>query len=184
MKLILSNKRQLNTVLLAGLCGGLAEIGWIALYSSLSSANGAEIAGEVAKTVFSSASNAPWAPCAGVTIHLLLSLALGLGFALVLRTCSASPPAAQTVWTAALLTLTGIWAANFLLILPAINPAFVALVPYSVSLVSKILFAIAMAGVMLAAQRASTAERPWRLRSSLIWAPTSAGAHRSSAQPR
>jgi len=81
-------------------------------------------------------------------MHLALSLALGLGFALMLRLIFATRPAAQTIWAAALLTLAGIWAVNFLLILPAINPAFVTLMPYGAALISKILFAIAMAGVL------------------------------------
>ena len=44
--------------------------------------------------------------------------------------------------------LIGIWATNFFLVLPAINPAFVALVPYTTSLISKVLFGAAAALVL------------------------------------
>ena len=40
-----------------------------------------------------------------------------------------------------------IWAINFLLLLPVVNAQFIALLPYSVSLGSKLLFGVAMAGV-------------------------------------
>ena len=40
-----------------------------------------------------------------------------------------------------------IWAVNFLLLLPVVNAQFAALLPYSVSLGSKLLFGAAMAGV-------------------------------------
>jgi hypothetical protein len=45
-----------------------------------------------------------------------------------------------------------IWAVNFLLLLPVVNAAFVGLLPYSVSLGSKLLFGVAMAGVFHVAQ--------------------------------
>jgi len=42
---------------------------------------------------------------------------------------------------------------NFLLVLPIVNAAFVTLLPYSVSLGSKLLFGLAMAGILYTAQR-------------------------------
>jgi hypothetical protein len=44
--------------------------------------------------------------------------------------------------------LSAIWAANFFLLLPAFNPAFVTIVPLEVSLVSKLLFGLAAALVL------------------------------------
>jgi hypothetical protein len=37
-----------------------------------------------------------------------------------------------------------VWVLNFFLVLPWLNPAFVALLPYGVTLVSKLLFGLAM----------------------------------------
>jgi hypothetical protein len=41
-----------------------------------------------------------------------------------------------------------VWAINFFVVLPLISPAFVTLVPYPVSLVSKLLFGVAAAAVL------------------------------------
>ena len=60
---------------------------------------------------------------------------------------------ASEEWVAAGV-LASIWAMNFLLILPIVNAGFVALFPYTVSLGSKILFGLAMAGVLYTAQHA------------------------------
>jgi len=43
--------------------------------------------------------------------------------------------------------LVAIWATNFFLILPAINPDFVTLMPYTVTLISKLGFGITMGWV-------------------------------------
>jgi hypothetical protein len=41
-----------------------------------------------------------------------------------------------------------VWAVNFFVVLPVINPQFVDLVPYAISLVSKVLFGVAAAGTL------------------------------------
>lgn len=142
------NKPVLKAALLAGLAGGMAEIAWVALYSSAAGARAADVAREITATVLPFAADAPWAPWAGVGIHLALSAALGLAFVLALGRYFATAPAAWNIWFAALIALTGVWAANFLVILPALNPAFVKLMPYGATLASKLLFAAAMAGVL------------------------------------
>ncbi|MFI4923069.1 MAG: hypothetical protein ACHP6J_05090, partial [Burkholderiales bacterium] len=38
-----------------------------------------------------------------------------------------------------------VWAVNFLVVLPVVNPSFVTLMPYEITLVSKALFGAAMA---------------------------------------
>jgi hypothetical protein len=44
--------------------------------------------------------------------------------------------------------LVAVWATNFFLVLPALNPGFVDLVPYGASLTSKVLFGVAAAFVL------------------------------------
>jgi len=141
-------KKLIGVALLAGLCGGLAEMGWIALYSSASSTSAVGVAREITATMFATAAYAPWAPLAGIGIHLALSAVLGLAFLLALLGFSRAAPTGPAVWIAAVITLTCIWAVNFFWVLPALNPAFVTLMPYAVTLASKMLFAIAMAGVL------------------------------------
>lgn len=44
--------------------------------------------------------------------------------------------------------LAGVWALNFLLVLPLLNPRFVTLMPYAATLVFKALFGLAMGAVL------------------------------------
>jgi hypothetical protein len=44
--------------------------------------------------------------------------------------------------------LVGVWALNFLFVLPAVNPSFVTLMPYAATLLSKALFGAVMATVL------------------------------------
>jgi len=41
-----------------------------------------------------------------------------------------------------------VWAINFFVVLPFVSPAFTSIVPYAVSLASKLLFAVAAAEVV------------------------------------
>jgi hypothetical protein len=137
-----------RTALLAGLCGGLAEMAWIAFYSSVSSTSAIEVARAITASVFAAAGAAPWATWAGVGIHLALSLALGLAFALALWTMSSGVPGRMRIWVSALSALAAVWAVNFLLVLPVLNSSFISLMPYGASLLSKMLFGIALAWVL------------------------------------
>ena len=47
-----------------------------------------------------------------------------------------------------LAALAGVWAVNFFVVLPIVSPAFVHIVPYAVSLTSKLLFGVAAAEVV------------------------------------
>ncbi len=98
-------KKIVGIALLAGLFGGLAEMGWIALYSSASSTSAVAVAREITTTVFSTAADTPWAAWAGAGIHLALSLALGLAFVSLLWGLSAARPSVQTIWISALAAL-------------------------------------------------------------------------------
>jgi hypothetical protein len=47
-----------------------------------------------------------------------------------------------------LAVLVGVWAVNFFFVLPIVSPAFIHMVPYAVSLGSKLLFGLAAAEVI------------------------------------
>jgi hypothetical protein len=47
-----------------------------------------------------------------------------------------------------LAALAGVWAVNFFVVLPLVSPAFVHIVPYAVSLTSKLLFGVAAAEIV------------------------------------
>jgi len=54
----------------------------------------------------------------------------------------------------AVVALSGVWAINFFVVLPTLNPVFVTLMPYGITLISKMLFGLAMAGVLVQATMA------------------------------
>ena len=136
-------------ILLAGLCGGVAEVLWIALYSFLTTLSAGEVARQVTASVFPAAANLAWAPVLGVIIHLVLSLALGLVFAWLIWIPVARHVGAVGALSSAIAALIAVWAFNFFILLPALNPGFIALMPLSVTFVSKVLFGVAMAWVLL-----------------------------------
>lgn len=45
----------------------------------------------------------------------------------------------------AVAALSGVWGINFFVVLPTLNPVFITLMPYGITLISKMLFGIAMA---------------------------------------
>jgi hypothetical protein len=123
----------------------------VSLYSSLTPTSAVAVAREVAASVFPQAALQPAAPPLGLIIHLALSLGLGLAIGLVLLVTRRRRDFGTTL---ALLAsaLTVIWAVNFFAILPLLNPKFAAMLPYAVTLLSKVLFALAMACVLQLAQ--------------------------------
>lgn len=134
-----------NTLLLAGLAGGAAEILWVALYSIFAQTSGSEIARQVAASLSGSLASGAFAVPAGIAIHLALSLALGALFAAAIWLPFARRRGGAVTLASAVIALAGVWVMNFFIILPALNPAFVTLMPYKVTLFSKLLFGIAMA---------------------------------------
>ena len=72
--------QTLRYAVLAGLAGGFVEILWIALYTSLTSGSGVEVARWVTATAYPSVAGLPAAPAIGIAIHLALSVALAVVF--------------------------------------------------------------------------------------------------------
>jgi len=142
-----SSRRSL--VVLAGLAGGVIEIAWIALYSSVTATSAADVARQVTATALPATAASELAPAFGVGIHLVLSIALAAAFAALLFGPIARRFGAAGVFFSGLTTLSAVWAVNFFVLLPLLNPAFPALMPYAVTLTSKLLFGAAMSGVLI-----------------------------------
>ena len=53
-------------------------------------------------------------------------------------------------FTVATVVLLAVWSANFLVVLPYLNPGFVQLLPYGVTLLSKLLFGLSAAAIFRA----------------------------------
>jgi hypothetical protein len=136
------NRRPLMQIgLFAGLAGGLAEILWIWAYSAGTDANAAMVAQGVAKAL--GLGGGPNSVSLGVAIHMALAGALGIAVVAALR----APTLRRRSWgihlALVLAALSGVWAFNFLLLLPMLSPEFVTMVPMPISFVSKLLFGLA-----------------------------------------
>lgn len=138
----------MRIVALAGLAGGLAEALWIALYGLFASVSGADVARQVAGTVAPAAIHFALAPALGLAIHFALSLGLAFVFASLVWSPLVQRRGAFATLEAALASLVVVWAVNFLVVLPHWNPPFATLLPYPVTLLSKVLFGLAMAAVL------------------------------------
>jgi len=131
----------------AGLAGGAAEILWITIYRNLSVGNAAEVARGVTETLSPTLGAGPAAVPLGIAIHMALAIALGVAIAVIVPRLL--PRASAVIQALAVVAaLIGVWALNFLVVLPLINPDFVTVVPYGTSLVSKVLFGVAAALVL------------------------------------
>jgi len=142
---------QPSTILLrgaiAGAAGGLAEITWVALYAAATGGNAALLARGVTTAAGVDALFPAAAVELGVTIHMVLAVLLGIALAYawrayVQRGGYARPYAFMSA------ALAGVWSLNFFVVLPLLSPVFIGLLPYAVSLSSKLLFGLAAAAVL------------------------------------
>lgn len=135
-------------ILLAGIAGGLAEILWIASHSGAGRVDGAMVAQQVVASFWPAAVEWSFASALGVIIHLALSIALAAMAVPLLSRITARHSGAGVTLVSAMLMLAVVWKVNFFIILPLVNPTFTSLMPHSVTLVSKLLFGMAMGLVM------------------------------------
>lgn len=140
--------RVCATGVLAGLAGGVIEVAWIALYGQLAGAEPAGVATGVTRTIFPTLKAAPLTVALGITIHMMLAILLGIVVVLLLRSFWPRLTGTALAPLVVVAILVGVWAVNFTVVLPALNPAFVSLLPYGVSLTSKVLFGAGAALVM------------------------------------
>jgi len=129
----------------AGAAGGLAEIAWVSLYAAVTGGNAAVIAKGVTTAAGVDALFPNAAASAGVGIHMILSLALGIVLTVAVRQLTSG----RHVRAVSLAALAAVWGVNFFVILPLVSPAFTHLLPYAVSLTSKLLFGLAAGQVLV-----------------------------------
>lgn len=134
----------------AGLVAGLAEVIWVAAYAAVTPLEAAEVARSITAT-FGAAGPLP--ATAGIAIHFVLSLALAGAFVALVFDPWRELVGPGGIVAAALALLAGIWAVNFFVVLPVLNPAFTSLMPLPVTLASKLLFALGLAATLQYAHR-------------------------------
>jgi hypothetical protein len=133
---------------IAGAAGGLAEIAWVTLYAGATGGNVAILARGVT-TASGVSALLPAAPASlGAAVHMTLAVMLGVALAFAWRTYSANRGGRANPYPFTLAALAGVWAINFFVVLPIVSPAFIHMVPYAVSLASKLLFGLAAAEVL------------------------------------
>jgi len=134
---------------LAGIAGGAAEVAWIALYSGVTGGSAAQVATDITKTFDPALVSGSLAMFIGVGIHFGLAIGLGLAVTLLIRQSLPKLVGTMSEFALVLVALAAVWAVNFLVILPFINPSFVHAVPLGISFVSKLLFGVGAGLVLL-----------------------------------
>lgn len=130
----------------AGIAGGLAEIAWVVSYGAATGTPTDPVARGIIASVMPALATSAWSAWLGIFFHLSLAIALGLSLALVIRLVSRRAGIVHE-FGFVMIALGAVWIVNFLIALPRINPAFVHLLPYSVTLLSKLLFGLSAATV-------------------------------------
>ncbi len=145
---MISGRRGINDIvkrgILAGAAGGLAEIAWVSLYAIVTGGDAAILARGITTAAGMTAVLPAASVTTGIVLHMMLAMALGVALAGLWQGL-AHTYGASSRYAVVLASLAAVWAINFFVALPAISPAFVHLVPYSVSLTSKLLFGLAAA---------------------------------------
>jgi len=135
--------------LLAGLAGGIIEVLWVMAWSAVTPLQATAVAREVTRTVLPAMAETSSATEIGLIIHLAISLALGVIFVWAFGKRLAHYYRGAGILASSVTLLILIWTINFMVVLPALNPDFVMLMPSAVTLGSKILFGLAMATVLI-----------------------------------
>lgn len=147
-----------QTMALAGLAGGLAEVAWVGLYLAISHGDGSEVLRQIAASFSSAAAARIASPPMGMVIHFSLALTLAFAYGHLSSALGARGSSLASTLAFAVATLAGVWAINFLMVLPRLNPTFIALMPYSITLMSKLLFGVAMGAVLHGREHQSRTE--------------------------
>ncbi len=122
----------------AGAAGGLAEIAWVTLYAGVTGGDPAVLARGVTTAAGVSALLPASPVIVGIAVHMTLAVTLGIALAFVWSALRERQPSLTNPYPFMLAALSGVWAINFFVVLPIVSPAFVHLVPYAVSLTSKL----------------------------------------------
>ena len=134
----------LRTALLIGLVGGLAEIPVVWLYSALTGGDAAMVARHVASAVGLDGASAT----AGVAVHMGLAAALGIVLTAMVQGLAPLLDRDGAIWAFMMGGLAAVWAINYFIVLPIVSPDFVHLLPFAITLASKLAFGIAAAAAL------------------------------------
>jgi hypothetical protein len=141
----MSTRNILRIGVLAGLAGGAAEVIWVSGYAALTGVSGAAVARGVTTAFLPGLHDSSTAVGLGIVLHMLLAVGLGVAVALAFSAPMLRRFGDRPRGTLVVLTLGIVWAFNFLIVLPVLEPGFLALLPLAATLASKLLFGVAAA---------------------------------------
>jgi hypothetical protein len=144
----LDRAKVIKSGLLAGVAGGGAEILWIMAVAALTNLSAVNVSRRIGASFGIETISSTPGVLIGVTIHMALAVALGIAVAIGCHALASRWLRGAGVYLVVSAALIGVWAFNFLLLLPLINPAFVDLVPYPISFISKLIFGLAAAEIL------------------------------------
>ena len=144
-----------GTVFLAGVAGGTVEVVWVALFCLMSPLQSSLVAEEIAQSLLPQIAGYS-AVVAGLLIHYVLAVLVAGMVAMKLLRLLGDRVEMRSVLAVSATALAAVWAINFFVILPVVNADFVTLMPYAVTLASKLGFGIAMGWVFGVRATAST----------------------------
>jgi hypothetical protein len=147
----MTNTQRLETIrtgVIAGAAGGLAEIVWVTLYAGATGADPAVVARGVTTAAGLNALLPESPVTLGIGVHMILAVMLGVALAFAWRALSAKRTGLANPYPFMMAVLAGVWVINFFVVLPIVSPAFIHMVPYAVSLTSKLLFGASAAAVV------------------------------------
>jgi hypothetical protein len=124
-----------------GLAGGLAEIVVVSSYSTSSGGSALNVARQIASAVHLGADSA----FLGLAIHMALAVVLGVALMFVWDGVPERFTRTESLYGFMFAALAIVWGINFFVVLPTLSPSFVDLMPYSVTLISKLMFGLAAA---------------------------------------
>lgn len=134
----------LSRGLFVGLAGGLAEILVVWLYSTLTGGDAAMVARHVASAVGLDGASA----AGGVAVHMGLAAALGVVLSATVQGLAPLLARDGAIWAFMMGSLATVWAINYFIVLPVVSPGFVHLLPYAITLASKLAFGVASAAAL------------------------------------
>lgn len=150
----------------AGVAGGLAEILWVGFYGAVSGNDTTELARGIVAVVGGLLPLSPslTAPVAlGIAIHMLAAIALGIALTFAWRSHLLRKLFGGDQYRFLPAALAAVWVFNFFVLLPLIDPyyadlhsSFTEILPYPVTLFSKLLFGLAAAAVLTRQARAQS----------------------------
>jgi len=121
-----------------GIVGGFAEVAVVASYGLGSNVSVTNVGRQIASAVGLDIGGA-WT---GLAVHMALAAALGIALMASWSVTQRNMTDATSLYLFATGTLAAIWGINFFIVLPVLSPGFVTVLPYSVTLFSKLMFGV------------------------------------------